>query len=197
IIHLKDVATARTVAKLEDPHGDRSGWMSFTPNGTQLVAASPYGKAIHVWDLRAIRQRLKAMGLDWDWEDYPPAVESDGPLVASAAPTIHVISADCHFKRGVELANKGLLEEAVAESRKAIALDPKPARTYHSLGLALFDQNKVDDAIVCYEKAIDIDPDYAWAHNSLGGVFHYQRKLDKAIACYKKAIHIDPRHAWA
>ena len=73
VIHLKDVATGRTVAKLEDPHGDRAGWMGFTPDGTQLVVTAPYAKAIHVWDLRAIRQRLKAMGLDWDWPEFPPA----------------------------------------------------------------------------------------------------------------------------
>src|SRR6516225_8703158 len=65
VIHLKEVATGRTVAKLEDPHGDRAGWMGLTPDGTQLVVAAPYARAIHVWDLRAIRARLKQMGLDW------------------------------------------------------------------------------------------------------------------------------------
>jgi WD40 repeat protein len=73
IIHLMEVATGRTVAKLEDPHGDRAGWMGFTPDGTQLVVAAPYAKAIHIWDLRAIRQRLKAMDLDWNWPEFPPA----------------------------------------------------------------------------------------------------------------------------
>src|ERR1700704_5310215 len=73
VIHLMDVATGRTVAKLEDPHGDRAGWMSFTPDGTQLVVAAPYAKAIHIWDLRAIRQRLKALELDWAWPEFPPA----------------------------------------------------------------------------------------------------------------------------
>src|SRR5262249_20256525 len=37
VIHLKDVATGRTVAKLEDPFGDRASWQGFTPDGTQLV----------------------------------------------------------------------------------------------------------------------------------------------------------------
>jgi WD40 repeat protein len=66
IIHLRDAANNRLVAKLEDPHGDH-GWMKFSPDGTQLVV---YGKLVHVWDLRAIRQRLKKMGLDWDWPEY-------------------------------------------------------------------------------------------------------------------------------
>ena len=73
VIQLKEVATGRTVAKLEDPFGDRASWMSFTPDGTELVVAARYANLIHVWDLRAIRSRLKTMGLDWDWSEFPPA----------------------------------------------------------------------------------------------------------------------------
>src|SRR5207302_3457184 len=40
VIHLKEVATGRTVAKLEDPHRDRATWLGFTPDGTQLVTAA-------------------------------------------------------------------------------------------------------------------------------------------------------------
>jgi len=71
VVHLKDIATGKTVAKLEDPHGDRAIWMSFTPDGSQLVVNALYAKAIHVWDLRAIRQRLRSMNLDWDWPEFP------------------------------------------------------------------------------------------------------------------------------
>ena len=70
LIHLKEVTSGRTVAKLEDPHGDLSTWMSFTPDGTQLVVAARYAGAIHRWDLRAIRERLKTMNLDWDWTEF-------------------------------------------------------------------------------------------------------------------------------
>src|SRR5262249_377404 len=82
VILLKDVATGPTVAKAEDPDGDRAGWMSFTPDGTQLVVAAPYGKAIHVWNLRAIRQRLKEMGLDWAWPEFRPAAPRGAAEVA-------------------------------------------------------------------------------------------------------------------
>jgi hypothetical protein len=48
--------------------------MSFTPDATQLVVAARYAGAIHRWDLRAIRARLKMMKLDWDWPEFaaPP-----------------------------------------------------------------------------------------------------------------------------
>jgi WD40 repeat protein len=73
VIHLKEVATGRTVARLEDPQGDRATWQAFTPDGTRLVVLAGYARAIHVWDLRAIRARLKEMNLDWDWTEFPPA----------------------------------------------------------------------------------------------------------------------------
>jgi WD40 repeat protein len=73
VIHLKEVATGRTVARLEDPHGDRANWLSFTPDGMQLVVEARYARAVHIWDLRAIRTRLKSMALDWDWPEFLPA----------------------------------------------------------------------------------------------------------------------------
>ena len=70
LIHLKEISSGRTVARLEDPHGDHSTWMSFTPDNTQLVVAVRYASAIHRWDLRAIRERLKTMNLDWEWPEF-------------------------------------------------------------------------------------------------------------------------------
>jgi WD40 repeat protein len=73
IIELQEVVSGRTVARLEDPQGDQSTWMGFTPDGTQLVVAARHAGAIHRWDLRAIRIRLKAMNLDWDWPEFAAA----------------------------------------------------------------------------------------------------------------------------
>ncbi len=72
VIHLKEISTGRTVAQLADPFGDRSNMLSFTRDGTKLIVVSTYSSAIHIWDLRAIRARLKPMGLDWDWPEFPP-----------------------------------------------------------------------------------------------------------------------------
>jgi hypothetical protein len=79
VLHLKEVATGRTVARLEDPFGDRASWQAFTPDGTRLVVVARQDDVIHVWDLRAIRARLKEMGLDWDWPEFPPASSGSRP----------------------------------------------------------------------------------------------------------------------
>jgi serine/threonine protein kinase/WD40 repeat protein len=79
IIHLKDTLTDRTIAKLEDPSGDRAAWMSFSPDGTKLMATAPYADSVHIWDLRLIRQHLAESGLDWDAPPYPLAVPIGNP----------------------------------------------------------------------------------------------------------------------
>jgi WD40 repeat protein len=79
-IRLVDPATGREYARLEDPDQDRADGFSFSPDGTKLVAVSNDSFAVHVWDLRIIRNHLAAMGLDWDLPPYPP------PPAAEAAP---------------------------------------------------------------------------------------------------------------
>ncbi|MBE0544788.1 MAG: protein kinase [Verrucomicrobia bacterium] len=77
VIHLKEVSTGRTVAQLKDPYRDRSSLIVFTHEGTKLIVGSTYSSALHLWDLRAIRTRLKAMNLDWDWPEFSaPPVET-------------------------------------------------------------------------------------------------------------------------
>jgi serine/threonine protein kinase/WD40 repeat protein len=84
IIHLMEIATGRTLAKLEDPNLDRPTWICFTPDGTQLVTTAVYAKAVHVWDLRRIRAQLAMMDLDWDAPPFPPVKPQEGG--ANAAP---------------------------------------------------------------------------------------------------------------
>jgi hypothetical protein len=77
IIDLKEFGSGKTVARFEDPNGDLSTWAAFTPDGTQLISAARYAEAIHRWDFRAIRTRLKAMGLDWDWPEFAPVARAN------------------------------------------------------------------------------------------------------------------------
>ena len=128
VIHLKEVDTGRTVARFEDPHGDRATRLGFSPDGTRLVVVANYAGAIHVWDLRAIRAELKAMHLDWDWPEFPPAGTGDrapGPVTIEAPP------AD-----GARLARAREQEarQAIERSRRDFEADPEaphwPATTW-------------------------------------------------------------------
>ena len=86
LIHLKEITSGRTVARLEDPHGDHSTWMSFTPDDTQLIVVARYAGAIHRWDLRAIRTRLKTMNLDWGWPEFAAPLTNETAFAKSPRP---------------------------------------------------------------------------------------------------------------
>jgi serine/threonine protein kinase/WD40 repeat protein len=96
VIHLKDVSTHRTVAQIEDPTRDRSNGMAFASDGTKLIVVSIYAAAIHLWDLRAMRSRLKTIGLDWDWPEFPPPKNTQESRLSAAGRglKIQVVGAD-------------------------------------------------------------------------------------------------------
>jgi serine/threonine protein kinase/WD40 repeat protein len=73
VIHLCETKSGRTIANLQDPNWAINHSFYFTPDGTQLLVVATFERAIHRWDLRAMREQLKAMDLDWDWPEFPPA----------------------------------------------------------------------------------------------------------------------------
>jgi WD40 repeat protein len=69
LVRLVDVENGMELATLEAPDvQEMIAALSFTPDGACLVAAS-LSRRLHVWNLRLIRQRVAAMGLDWDSPD--------------------------------------------------------------------------------------------------------------------------------
>jgi WD40 repeat protein len=77
-LRLVNPETGREYARLEEPDQVRSAWICFSPDGAQLLTAGAgSGAWIRVWDLRAIRRQLAAMGLDWDLPPYPLATASN------------------------------------------------------------------------------------------------------------------------
>ncbi|MCI0461125.1 MAG: serine/threonine-protein kinase, partial [Gemmataceae bacterium] len=85
VVGLFEPATGRELARLEDPNQDGAAWMTFSPDGTQLVVVNiDESQTIHVWDLRAIRRGLKALDLDCDAAPYPAALAGAAPAFPRA-----------------------------------------------------------------------------------------------------------------
>lgn len=75
VIQLLEVITWRPLARLQGSDLDPVILQGFTMDGTQLVVARVAGGA-RVWDLRRIREQLKALDLDWDLPSLPPETYS-------------------------------------------------------------------------------------------------------------------------
>jgi WD40 repeat protein len=72
-VRLVETATGRELARPVAPEESRLFPQCFSPDGAELYLLGGESRAIHVWDLRAVRRRLKEMDLDWAQPEYPPA----------------------------------------------------------------------------------------------------------------------------
>lgn len=84
----------------------------------------------------------------------------------------------------------GLLDEAVASYRQALAIKPDYAEAYGDLGNVLKEQGKYDQAIASYRRAVALKPDYAKAYINLGVVLQEGGLLDEAACNYQRALAI-------
>jgi eukaryotic-like serine/threonine-protein kinase len=192
IIHLKEVATGRTVARLEDPHGDRAGWLGFTPDGTRLVTVANYAHAIHVWDLRLIREQLKTMDLDWDWPEFAPA---DPPGKAAPPLKVRVVPGD--------LATSALTREHKARRdiacyRRAVEAKPDDAKACNNLAWVYLTAPEalrdVKAALPLAEKAVRLEPGNAVYGNTLGVAYYRAGRYHEAVKVLRR--NLDGQEDW-
>jgi WD40 repeat protein len=179
VIHLKEVATGRTVARLEDPNGDRATWQGFTPDGTRLVVLGLYAKAIHVWDLRAIRARLKEMNLDWDWEEFSPT-SSGQP--AAAPMTIEVVLGAL-AKSAPNREQK--VRRAIERWRREVKAHPDSADACNALAWMLLSgpepTRDAKAALPLAEKAVRLTPKALSYRNTLGLAYYRAGRYRQAV----------------
>ena len=98
---------------------------------------------------------------------------------------------DDHNARGIELADRGWLEEAAKEFRRAIELDPGSAHARENLGAVLAEQRHYREALVELLAAVELDPETASVHFSLA-TFLADHGADMAAEGYRAALALDP-----
>ena len=91
----------------------------------------------------------------------------------------------------------GRVEEAVAQFRKAAALQPDFAAERSNLGGALAKAGRPDEALAELRKALALDPGYAPAHYQLGLVLSRRGDAQGAILEWRSALQLDPKDAEA
>ena len=109
----------------------------------------------------------------------------------------HIVLSDEHNAKGIELADHGMLDEAVREFRRAIELDPDSAHAHDNLATVLTEKKQYREALSEYLKAIALEPDAPTAHYNLA-CFLAAHGAEMAIGEYKEALDLDPDYpdAW-
>ena len=103
-------------------------------------------------------------------------------------------TAEGHTYLGWSLSMLGEIEEALAECKKAIALDPDYGNPYNDIGAYLIELGRPDEAIPWLEKAIASKRYccYQFAHFNLGRVLVAKRDLAAARRSFERALRHDP-----
>jgi tetratricopeptide (TPR) repeat protein len=95
---------------------------------------------------------------------------------------------------GARLLQQGKRDEAVAQFRAALRLEPGFGLAHNNLGLALVQQGMLDEAIAEYSEAVRLLPDYAPGHDNLGIALCLRGEPSRALACFHRAVDLNPAH---
>jgi tetratricopeptide (TPR) repeat protein len=104
-----------------------------------------------------------------------------------------------HLYIGGELLGRGQLDDAAAEFRKVLELEPNyvqaTKRAYFGLGSVLVKKGQLNEAIKLFETVLKLDPVSGPAHNGIASALHRSGRLAEAIAEYERAVELRPESA--
>jgi hypothetical protein len=125
--------------------------------------------------------------------------ETEGRVVAGSAYLGAIVpeSAEAHNLLGLVLAERTDIDAAIAEFRRAIALDAANAAAHWHLGAALAERGTVDEATAHLRRAVELDPRNGQAHGDLGFMLAAQGRFDEAEDHLEQALALDPGSAEA
>lgn len=148
-IQLIEVTSGREVGRLTAPNATGCAPVAFSPDGTKLIASPTGNDVTYAFDLPLIRRQLKAMGLDWDWPEFPaeraserphapltvkvdpgfmraPLIPDDrvGIAVYSLLLATNPINPDVILQRGLAHARLNQFKEAIADYSMFLSLTP-------------------------------------------------------------------------
>jgi TolB-like protein/Tfp pilus assembly protein PilF len=88
----------------------------------------------------------------------------------------------------------GRFDDAIAEGKRAVELDPLSLVINADLGMNYYYARRYDEAVTQLRKTLEMDPGYYYAHVNLGQVLAAKRAYDEAISEYQKAraLNDDP-----
>lgn len=103
-------------------------------------------------------------------------------------------TAQAHTYLGWTYHEQGNAEAAIAECKRAIAIDPGFGNPYNDIGAYLIALGRYDEAIPWLEGAISA-PHYGprhYPHFNMGRAYFAKNMLKRARECFQRALDIEP-----
>lgn len=108
-------------------------------------------------------------------------------------------TAEAHTFLGWTYSFFGRHDDAIAECRKAIEVDPSFGNPYNDIGAYLIETGKMDEAIPWLKKAMKAgryEPKH-YPHFNIGRVYEFLGRWNDAMQEYRKALDLFPDYGLA
>lgn len=108
-------------------------------------------------------------------------------------------TAEAHTFLGWTYHFQGKVEEAIAECKRGIAVDPDFGNPYNDIGAYLISLGHIDEAISWLERATEA-PRYEprhFPHFNLGRIYFAKGMFNRARECFAEALRIEPHYTLA
>lgn len=108
-------------------------------------------------------------------------------------------TAEAHTFLGWTYHYQGKIQDAIAECKRAIELDPDFGNPYNDIGAYLIALGRLDEAIPWLERATQA-PRYEprhYPHFNLGRVYLAKGMYNRARECFQESLRIEPEYTLA
>jgi len=181
----KDPTYALAYTGLADCHSALASYHFVPPKETFPKAKEAALKALEIDDTLAEAHASLAFvksEYDWDW--------SAGEREFQRAIELNPSYATAHQWHAVALGTMGRSEDAIAEGKRAVELDPLSLAINRDLGRVFYLARQYDQAIEQERKTLELDPNFAWAHLTLGQAYVQKSTYKEGIAEFEKELVI-------
>lgn len=180
-----------------------NSWHSFSPSGRWMVFSSkantPY-------------TQMFLTHIDQDGNDSPAILvpnstaanravnipeflnRSYDELLSISVPALNYLQ---HGFRGHQFAQKGMLDEALAEFDTAIKIRPDYWQGHVNAAVVLIDKGMLDEAMARLNQVLEHNPKSSHAHGSVGVILARKGMVDEAMARFETALELDPDYSEA
>ena len=103
--------------------------------------------------------------------------------------------ADAHSWLGAALLQLGRTDEAIAEMREAVRLDPQNGQAYQGLARALWvGKGDFAGAIPNFERSIELNPEAGYSYLQLGLLLAWEGRYERAEEICKRAVELQDQY---
>jgi protein O-mannosyl-transferase len=166
-------------------------YLAITWGLTELVAVWPVLR----WKVSAVSALALAVLMVCAWRQTRHWRDSEVLWAHTLACTSE--NSVAHNNLGLTLACRGEVEEALAQYRKALEIDPDYDLAQNNMGIALANRGQVEEAIAYFRKVLQTKPDDYGMLNNLANALASRGRAEEAIVHYEKALKINPDNAFA